>query len=420
VNQVMTLERLASFAAVNDLVGARPDRRWGRASLATLRSDGHSIASWFETHTPEERTKLVREALLGQEPWGPLLRVQIPKKPGSVATRPIDMPLVLDQARLYLINAWLSKHAHRVLTRVAVAFRSGVQMAQVVLGAYERMQTAPFASVVDIAGFYDNIAWHLVDRVIDELPADERVQALLRDLTRVDVIERRSGHLVERTQGIPQGLSVSPVIANLVMNEFDQRVAHAVSRFGGSVRRYCDDILPLAPSRDANQRAIDILRDRLARLGLKIKAGTGKIADTRADAITWLGISFGPAGLDVPSATIDKKAFELQGKIDHAIIGPEGVEDRLMSLHKHYRRIIQPGRAQKLIASIRERLITTKLSLTRKEDLENLRTLINDRQSRGPYPSQGNPRGQPDGLDDHRGGPTNQGNRREDDLGRHL
>jgi len=417
--EIMTLSRLASFQAIDELVGSRPARRWGRASLIARRSDGHSIASWFEAYRPEERITVVRESILDGKPWQSLMRVRIPKRPGSTETRAIDMPTVLDQARLYVFNDWLSVHAETVLTRVASAFRRGVRMSDVILNAHRRTKRLPFAAVVDISAFYDNIRWHLLDAIIAGLPADEGVRVLLRDLVRVDVLDRRTRALVVRTAGIPQGLSCSPVLANLLLNEFDQGVAHALSRLEAVIRRWCDDILLLAATGDALQRALGIVQDRLAKLGFTIKPGTGRIADLRAEPIAWLGISFGPCGLEVPFTTIGKKVIELQAKLDQGILDPEGVEDRLMALHRHYRWIIHPGNVQELITSIREKLVITNPSPSRKENLETIQRLIDDRHHRGPFPSWERTRGQPDGVDDRREAQTDQGDRRAVDPERY-
>ncbi len=311
-SEVMTLDHLASYAGVDDLVGLRPSRRWGRACLTTPRSDGHSIATWFEAHGEESVSGVsVRRCWSGSLGCR-CIRVRNPK-PGGIEARSIDMPSVLDQARLYVINDWLSQYAEKTLTRVAVAFRRGVKIDQTILNAQRRMQRLPFACVIDVKAFYDRISWAFVDRVIEELPGDHGVQALLMHLVRVAVVDRRSGQPVERAMGIPQGLSCSPVFANLVLNEFDKGVAHAISRLGGVVRRYCDDILVQASSMAALVEAVVIIGDRLAHLDLRVKEGTGRMIDTRTEPVDWLGISLGPDGLDVPLRTIENKASELQG-----------------------------------------------------------------------------------------------------------
>ena len=311
------------------------------------------------------------------------------------------MPTVLDQTVLYLLHDWLSAHAEQVLTRTAVGFRRGVQMHNTVLNAHSAMAKRPFVAVVDIATFFDAIGWDLVDRVIGNLPADDDVQSLLKDLVRVEVVERRSGGILARGRGIPQGLSISPVIANLVLNEFDQGVAHAMSKFSTYIRRYCDDLLLAAPSQTTGDKGIGIINDRLTKLGLTVKRGTGKLVDTREELAVWLGISFGPNGLNVPHGTIEAKAVRLQAKLDQGVLDALGVDDSLMSLDQHYRRFIGPERSQGVIRSIKGELSFSTLPHTRKEGIDRLRELIGEHHHRGHISQGARPHGKPDDVDQH-------------------
>lgn len=358
---IMTLERLAAISVVHDIVGARPDRRWGRASLVGRRSDGYSIATWFDAHSVDARVQLVRDSILGSAPWSDLWRALIPKKSG-IDTRAVDMPVVVDQARLYPIADWASQHAEAVLSPVAVAFRRGRQLHQTILGAHQDALSRPFACVIDIKAFYDNVSWKLADQAIDRLPADDAVKLLLGDLVRAPVVNRTTRERVSRTIGLVQGLSPSPVLANLILNDWDRQVAHAVSRFGVSIRRYCDDILLLAGSMTALLRAVEIVTDRLARLGFRVKDGTGRPVNTCQEEVAWLGVSIGPEGLRVPESVIMSKASEIQGDIDHGVLSLKGLEDLLIGLLEHYRRVIPPDRFQTAVTTIRDRLDLSRLS----------------------------------------------------------
>ncbi|MEI9942180.1 MAG: reverse transcriptase domain-containing protein [Pseudomonadota bacterium] len=414
----MTLRRLASWSAVNSLVGQRPDRRWGRASLTNPRSDGHSIADWFE-QSPEHRVKLVREAVLDRKLWAPLLRTYVPKKPGATDLRAIDMPTVLDQAVLYLLNDWLGACAEQVLTRVAVGSRRGLQMHTTLLNVHTLMSTRPFVAVIDIRHFFDSIEWKLVDRVISDLPADPEIKELLRALVRVAVVERGSESVVlARRVGVPQGLSVSPILANLVLNEFDAGAGHALSKFGTCMKRYCDDIAVLSPTVGAGNRAIEIIVDRLSALGLAIKTGTGQMVDTREHVAVWLGISFGPQGLDVPEATIEAKASRLQAKVDHGVLDVLGVEDSLVALDQHYRRIVGPERSQAVVASIKGKLTFSAPSHTRKVGIDRLRDLVGEHHHRGHISYGVRPHGKPDGGERHEIGSSAQSTGKDPDIGR--
>jgi len=289
------------------------------------------------------------------------------------------MPVVMDQARLYLIHDWLARPAEQVLTRVAVGFRPGVQMDQTILNAHQGMSERPFVAVIDIQHFFDSIAWLLVDRVIEGLPADRQIRSWLTRLVRAPIFERQSGRCVKRDCGIPQGLSVSPVLANLALNQFDRDIASLLSRFSCVVRRYCDDILVICPSSHAGDRAIRIVRDRLALLGLRIKPGTGMLRDIRREATSWLGIEFGPQGLRVPDATMRAKAASLQAGLDQGLIDSQAVEHTLSGLQQYWGRIVGSEQSEIAILSISEKLdIPALLPKTRAKGIDHLRELIHD------------------------------------------
>lgn len=378
MNSEMTLERLASPMAVSMAVGARPSKRWLRPNPLLRRADNVSIYEWFVHHEPEERMRLLREAILEEKPWSSLFRLQIPKRPGSTEMRTIDMPTVLDAARLYLIHDWLQHHAETILTRVAVAFRPDRSFSDTILGVHQRMASLPFASVVDIKAFYDSIDWDRADAVIDALPADKRLQDLLGDLVRVDVVERNSGRPVSRTKGIPQGLSVSPVLANLFLAEFDRTVAQALGRVGARVWRYCDDILVLAPSLSALEHSSEVLRDRLSHLGLQVKSGTGLLRDTREVPVRWLGLSMSPTTIDVPAEVIERKTHDLQSRYDLGLLSLQGLEDSLLGKEKHYSRILGPERAREVIQATRAGLRCGSPG-PKKEGIELLKELVSVR-----------------------------------------
>lgn len=374
----LTLQQLASSSAIEDLVGRRPDPRWGRACLHTKRYDGLSIADWFRRYSVAKRVELIRNALLEQKAWSPLLRVNIPKAHTPGVMRAVDMQIVVDHARLQLLRAITTPLVESMLTKVAVAYRPGVQLAQTIRNAHVRMAARPIAAVIDIRMFFESVRWSGLDNVIDRLPMDDGIKTLLMSLVRVEVVERRSMRLVERDRGLPQGLSISPLLANLVLAQFDKETAHALSGLGGWLRRYCDDMLVLLPDTGSAEEAVQAVSERLRRLGFAIKPGTGIVTDTRVEPVTWLGISFGPAGLQVPQQTVDAKVAELQAKLTHGVLGMLGLEGALSGLEHHYGRILAPGRSRELVCSIRERLDLSGVHSIGKVGIERLRSLVSD------------------------------------------
>lgn len=378
-SEIMTLSRLASHDAIQRVVGPKRLDKWSNADQLVCRADGDCIYTWFTNHAAWERIELVKEAVENATPWSPLLRVLITKKPGSTTKRPIDMPTVLDQARLYVVQPWLSQHAESKLSGVAVAFRPGRTMVDTVGSVQARMATCPWAQVMDISDFFASLAWSRLDRVIQRLPAEEGVQHLLQSLVRVEIRERRTGRLIVRSQGVAQGLSVSPVLANLYMAEFDRDVTQRLAKLGVRLWRYCDDILVLAPTQGALERATAIIRERLATLDLLQKPGMPGPVDLRSEPVEWLGLAWTETTLDVPEGVIEKKAADLQGRYQSGLFTAEGVMDALRGKYEYYRRIIEPEKAAEVILAIAGKLDLSGVLPKQKEGIDRLREVILER-----------------------------------------
>lgn len=72
-----------------------------------------------------------------------------------------------------------------------------------------------------------------------------------------------------RKIGIPQGASVSDVLSNIYMLDFDSGIAKAIAALGGIYKRYCDDIIVVVPIADY-QKVQDTIFNKIKELNLII------------------------------------------------------------------------------------------------------------------------------------------------------
>lgn len=79
--------------------------------------------------------------------------------------------------------------------------------------------------------------------------------------------------------GIPQGTPLSGLYANISMLDFDAAMTQAAQLFGGSYRRYSDDIALVIPTSEGPAFAIDAIRDNLRIFGLELSDGKTKISN---------------------------------------------------------------------------------------------------------------------------------------------
>jgi CRISPR-associated protein Cas1 len=140
----------------------------------------------------------------------------------------------------------------------------------------------------DIESFFDSIDWDRLDAQLDAaLPrADVRTRAALHALVRTPT--RLHKRPVRRVRGLLQGSPLSPLLANLYLDPFDEEM----TRRGCRLVRYADDFIVLCRDEADARAALDHARDILTPLGLRLS--DDKTAITPFDTgFTFLGLHFG-------------------------------------------------------------------------------------------------------------------------------
>jgi group II intron reverse transcriptase/maturase len=106
---------------------------------------------------------------------------------------------------------------------------------------------------------------------------DKRVTELIKKYLKSGVME--NGLVIKTREGSPQGGPLSPLLANIYLNEFDQEMA----RRGVPVIRYADDIVVLAKSERAAQRLLETSQKYLEeKLKLRMNLEKSRVASVVA------------------------------------------------------------------------------------------------------------------------------------------
>lgn len=279
-------------------------RAWKRvkANKGVAGVDGLSVeatAAHLRSTWPAIRARV----LAGTYRPSPVRRVTIPK-PGGGA-RELGIPTVTDrliqQALLQVLQPLLdptfSEHSH--------GFRPGRSAQGAVLEAQSHVQAGRRIVVdVDLDRFFDRVNHDiLIDRLGKRI-ADRRVIRLVRAYLNSGIMDH--GVVQERVMGTPQGGPLSPLLANLLLDEVDK----ALERRGHAFVRYADDCNVYVRSHKAGERVLAFLRQLYGKLRLRINEDKSAVASVFGRKFLGYSVWVGPGGV-VKRRVADKplKAF---------------------------------------------------------------------------------------------------------------
>lgn len=153
---------------------------------------------------------------------------------------------------------------------------------------------------LDIQKFFDNIDMDLLFRILSKKIREEEVLALLKKQLSAKYLDD-SGELCEKTKGIYQGSGIAPILSNIYLLEFDQKMSKEFSFF----LRYSDDMLLLAHSEEEISSALQIINVYLEKLRLTLnerKCLRGRVKD----GFDFLGYHFDEKGKSIPVKAKEK------------------------------------------------------------------------------------------------------------------
>ena len=179
----------------------------------------------------------------------PVRRTEIPKDGGGM--RLLGIPTVLDRLIQQAMAQVLSAVWDHTFSEFSFAYRPGRSQEMAIQQAKRHVE-AGYTHVVDIdlSKFFDRVSH---DRLVQRLATrikDKRVLKLIRAYLNSGVMI--GGVVVETEEGTPQGGPLSPLLANIVLDELDKELEKRGLRFV----RYADDIAIYVKSRLAAQRVL--------------------------------------------------------------------------------------------------------------------------------------------------------------------
>ena len=214
----------------------------------------------------------------------PVLRVEIPKSVGE--TRPLGIPSVTDRLIQQAIAQVLGPIFDPDFSEFSFGFRIGKSAHDAVRQVRNYIgQGYRFAVDMDLRKFFDlvnhDVLMHRVARKIH----DKRMLRLIGKYLRAGVMA--NGRLQATPKGVPQGGPLSPLLANILLDDLDKEL----EKRGHKFVRYADDFVILVKSQRAGQRVMDSIRRFLNRkLKLQVNESKSRVATT--NQIEYLGFIF--------------------------------------------------------------------------------------------------------------------------------
>ena len=315
-------------------------RRSGAAVPVTIQIPAYwALDPGFDPYKVRVRSKSISYAVaasLANDSYAPRAPVLygVPKKGGG--TRNTAVFQVADNAVSRLtFKRLMSKNASR-MSAYSYAYRTDrtVHDAVISIAASLKGQSRVFVAEFDFSKFFDTISHEHLERQLADprFFVTERERSVLRAFMRATPSPMASYNAAtppERTEGIPQGTSVSLFLANLAAHPLDS----SLERLGVQFARFADDTIVWSDSYsrvcDA-YAAIETAAERMGvRLNLAKSEGISLITPLEAPAelrskstVEFVGYEIGQDRTSMKRALVDKAKTKVAGLIYRNLLEP--------------------------------------------------------------------------------------------------
>ena len=238
----------------------------------------------FPEHTRKHWSSIRKAIIEGTYRPSPVLRCFIPKSSGG--ERPLGIPTVLDRVIQQAIAQILEPSFEPEFSDSSFGFRPGRSAHQAVEQIQSFIQQGRTISVeVDLKSFFDEVNHDVLMNRIARKCRDKRVLGLVGRYLRAGVSV--DGKIEATAKGVPQGGPLSPLLANILLDDLDRELEKRGHRFA----RYADDFVVQVKSVRAGERVKKSIT-RFVERKLKLKVNNEKSKAGHNSKCSFLGFTF--------------------------------------------------------------------------------------------------------------------------------